>query len=84
MYYEIIGHTGYPRVGYVSVILKERGLNYDAHSYKFVYNVLLTPIEMFEAAEWCEKNINGIWLIGSTHSGLDLKLDAMAFKLRWT
>ena len=84
MYYETIDDKGYPHTGFPSVILKECGLNDDAHSYEFVYNVLLTPNEMFEVAEWCEKNINGIWLVGSTHSGLDFKLDAVAFKLRWT
>lgn len=84
MFYETLTKEGYPRVGHVSVILKEQYLNDCAHSYKFVYNVILTPSEMLEAAEWCEKNIKGIWLIGSSHSGLDFKLDAMAFKLRWT
>ncbi len=84
MYYEIIGHNGYPRVGYASVILKELGLDNGANTYKFVFNVVLSSDEMFEAAKWCEENINDIWLIGSTHSGFNIKLDAMAFKLRWT
>jgi len=84
MYYETTTKEGCPKVGYASVILKEQHLDNNASNYKFVYNVFLTPDEMFEAAEWCEKNINGIWLVGSSHSGIDLKLDAMAFKLRWT
>ncbi len=83
MYYETIDSKGYPRTGFPSVILKECGLNDDAHSYNFVFSVVLSPDEMFEAAKWCEKNINGIWLIGSSHSGFNIKLDAMAFKLRW-
>ena len=38
---------------------------------------------MREVARWCDENLEGTWLVGSTRSGFEKEIDALAFKLRW-
>lgn len=83
MYYEIIDVDGYPLTDGSSVILKEKGFDINVENYEIEFYIILKPSKMFEIAKWCSANIDGTWLVGSDHSGFNIKEDAMAFKLRW-
>ena len=81
MYYDKIQESGYPSINSKMVIVCDEDALEDVNTYNYKIEVILTPEEMFSAAEWCEENLSGAWLVGFNTSGCDDEDDALALKL---
>lgn len=85
MYYDQEVRSGFIVDGFYAII-SSKGMpgRVENPIYKYVADINFYPSGMqYSAAEWCEENCEGGWLIGATASGFTNEQDFMAFKLRW-